>query len=272
MPRPTALRSYFFRRHSRAAGATVLALLACTVVGCASYAAPGPGANLAMITGEDRQSLTDPNVQVAMDRKPLAKFPAAVAVVRVQAPRYRSLTASSYGSGAFSVVTTRDVEPDGTVERLAKLPQVSGVAPIGRLLLPPTFHSDKELRHAAAQLNADMLLVYTLDTSFYVRDMAKPLSVVSLGLSPNKQARVVTTASAVLMDTRNGYVYGMAEATDTYNRLASGWTSDDAIGAARLKTEAQAFEKLVGNLETTWKTVLARHAPPSGATPAATGG
>jgi hypothetical protein len=260
----------FHLRYPRAARAALLGVLACAVAGCASYAAPGPGANLAMITGEDRQSLTDPNVQVALDRKPLAKFPAGVAVVRVQAPQYESRTATSYGRGAFSVVTTRDVEKDETVDRLARLPQVSGIATIGRLLLPASLTSDRELRQAAAQLNADMLLVYTLDTSFYVRDMAKPLSVVSLGLSPNQQARVVTTASAVLMDTRNGYVYGMAEATERNERLANGWTSEDAIDAARLKTESRAFEKLVGNLETTWKTVVARYAPPIGA-PAAGG-
>jgi hypothetical protein len=245
-------------------------MLLVTAAGCASYSAPGPGANLALVTGVERDSLTDPNVQVAMDRKPLAEFPAGIAVVRVQAPHYRSHTAGSFGTGAFSVVTTRDVERDEQVERLAKLPQVSGIAPIGRLLLPPTLQSDKDLRRAAAQLNADMLLVYTLDTSFYVRDMAKPLSVISLGLSPNKQARVVTTASAVLMDTRNGYIYGMAEATERNERLASGWTSEDAIDAARLKTESQAFEKLVGALEKTWTDVVARHAPSdTGATPAA---
>ena len=98
------------------------------------------------------------------------------------------------------------------------------------------------------------------------------LPVISLGLSPNQQARVVTTASAVLMDTRNGYVYGTAEATERNERLASGWTSDDAIDAARLKTEKGAFEKLVENLETTWKTVLARHDPTADPVPAAAAG
>ena len=93
-----------------------------------------------------------------------------------------------------------------------------------------------------------------------------PLSVISLGLSPNQQARVVTTASAVLMDTRNGYVYGLAEASDSYNRLASAWTSEDAIDAARITTESAAFEKLVGELEKTWEDVVARYARPAGAT------
>jgi hypothetical protein len=141
---------------------------------------------------------------------------------------------------------------------------VSGIGPINRLLLPTrTFRSDHELRQAASSMQADLLLIYTLDTNFYVRDLAKPVTVASLGLTPSQQARVTTTASAVLMDTRNGYVYGLAEATDSYNRLASAWTSADAIDAARIKTESAAFEKLCGELEKTWGQVVARYAKPA---------
>jgi hypothetical protein len=91
---------------------------------------------------------------------------------------------------------------------------VSGVGPINRLLLPTHLETDRELREAAARMHADVLLLYTLDTTFVVEDKAAPLTVVSLGLSPNKQANVICTASALLMDTRNGYLYGEVS-TDT---------------------------------------------------------
>ena len=243
----------------------VLTIIACAVVipGCASYAAPGPAADLqavgVMPASIDAQ--TPDAIKAAMARRPMAQFPAGIAVVRVQAPGYQSLTTQGYGHGAYSVVTTREVETPEQVERMAKLPMVRGIAPVGRLMLPQTLTSDQELRQAAAQLQADMLLVYTLDTQFYVRDMAKPLTVVSLGLSPNQQARVVTTASAVLMDTRTGYVYGTAEASEHHNRLAAAWTSEDAIDAARIRTEREAFAKLIGELEKTWGMVIANHAP-----------
>src|SRR3954470_11734721 len=66
-----------------------------------------------------------------------------------------------------------------------------------------------------------MLLIYTFDTAFHDHDLAAPLSVVTLGLSPTQATHVVTTASAVLMDTRNGFIYGVAEASEKRNGLAT---------------------------------------------------
>jgi len=228
------------------------------VSGCASYVTPGHGADLATL----KQS--DAGLQEVMARKPLATFPCAIAVVRLQAPGYRSQTAESFGSGRYSVVTTRDVETTEQIERLTKLPQVQGLAPVNRLLLPERLDSEQDLRRAAAQLHADMLLVYTLDTTFYVDDGLKAASVVTLGLSPHEKARVATTASAVLFDTRNGYVYGVAEASARHEQFTNAWDSEHAIDSARLMTEADAFGKLVDELEKTWKLVLAQYSTPTG--------
>ena len=112
---------------------------------------------------------------------------------------------------------------------------------------------------AAAQLQAEMLLIYTLDTQFKTEDKAAPLSVITLGLSPNQQVRVTSTASAVLMDTRNGYIYGLAEATDQQNQMSNAWQNQVAIDETRRATETAAFGKLVGELEKTWQGVLARY-------------
>lgn len=113
-----------------------------------------------------------------------------------------------------------------------------------------------ELRKAAALLHADMLLIYTLDTTFSVEDKAAPLTFVTLGLSPNQQARLLCTASAVLMDTRNGYIYGVSEATERQSQLTNAWTSTTAVDEARRRTESAAFEKLVGQMEQTWTGVV----------------
>jgi hypothetical protein len=232
------------------------------VTGCTEYVAPGPGANMERVglTKTVRQASTDGVIQQSFDKKPLANFPTGVAVVRVQAPNYQSTTAHGYGTGAYSVLTTRDVEKPEQIERLGKLPMISGIAPINRLLLPANLESDLELRQAAAKLQADMLLIYTLDTAFTTEDKAAPLSVISLGLSPNQQVRCTCTASAVLMDTRNGYIYGLAEATDQKNQMTSAWQNDTAIDETRRATESAAFDKLVGDLETTWKGVVTRYA------------
>ena len=137
---------------------------------------------------------------------------------------------------------------------------ISGIAPVNRLLLPANLNSDEELRQAAAKLQADMLLIYTFDTQFTTEDKAAPLSVISLGLSPNQQIRVTSTASAVLMDTRNGYIYGLAEATDQRDQMTNAWQNQVAIDDTRRATETAAFDKLVGDLENTWKGVVAHYA------------
>ena len=85
---------------------------------------------------------------------------------------------------------------------------------------------------AASQLQCDMLLVYTLDTTFHDRDLASPISVITLGLSPTQATHVVTTASAVLLDTRNGYCYGVAEASAKRNGIATAWNTQSAIDGA----------------------------------------
>ena len=255
----------------RSAALTLVGLLALSALtGCAAYATPGRGADLAAfgVRPEVRDQLSDPAVVRSLGKQPLASLPTGIAVARVQAPGYRSETTESWGTGQYSIVTTRDVETDQQVERLNKLPLVTGIAPINRLLLPRELQSDLELRNAAAQLHAGMLLIYTLDTTFRVQDKAAPLTLVTLGLSPNQQAQVVTTASAVLLDTHNGYVYGVAEATDRSTQLASAWTSTSAVDDARRRTETKAFDKLVDDLEKVWGGVVRIHGPnvgPAGA-------
>jgi hypothetical protein len=246
--------------------ATIVLVLLSLLAGCASYATPGRGADFAKmgVTPVAQAAGADPSIRDAFDKKPLAMFPTGIAVVRVQAPGYRSRTAQGWGYGRYCVVTTRDVEQPGQIEGLAKLPMVRGIAPLNRLLLSGDFNTDEPLRRAAAQLQADVLLIYTLDTTFVTEDKLRPLSVITLGLSPNQQVRLTTTASAVLLDTRNGYVYGVAEATERKDRLTSAWQNDVAIDETRRATESAAFGKLVGELETTWKGVVKNYASTAG--------
>jgi hypothetical protein len=226
--------------------------------GCASYATPGRGADMAMfgMTDEQREDLTDSTIRRQLERQPLASFPAAIAVVRVQDPQYRGNHDTTYGRGKFTVVTSRDVETEEQFERLSAMPMVRGIAPINRLILPSELQSDRDLRQAAATLHADITLIYTIDTTFRVGSQSSPIDVITFGFLPSKRAYVTTTASAVFMDTRNGYVYGLAEASDTANQLANTWTSSKAVEDVRSRTEAKAMAMLVDDLERAWGMVL----------------
>lgn len=241
-----------------------LAIVLCVISGCASYTTPGGPAELAVMRAADRNlqaSATDPGLQKYYDAQPQANFPAMIAMARVQSSGYHSRTASAYGSGAYALITTRDVEKDDTIARLSALPNVRGLAPISRLLVPPQLQDEGDLRAAAARVKSDILVLYTFDTKFFVRDFAQPVSMFTLGLSPNKKAYVTTTASAILLDTRTGFVYGGAESTAKSSQLANGWTSEDAVDDTRLRTERESFDKLVAELEKTWAGVVRQYAP-----------
>lgn len=252
----------------RASGWAAMAALVLLGAGCAQYATPRRAADMQLFgvaSPEQREQLTDRKIKEVLARQPLAGFPAGIAVARVQEPGYKTHHTAAFGTGQYSVVLTRDVEQDEDLDRLARMPMVVGLAPINRLLLPSELHDDRELRQAAASLHADVLLIYTFDTSIYIGHNTSPVDVVTLGFLPHKQARVTTTASAALLDTRNGYLYGVAEASASHDQPANTWTTEDAVDQSRRRTEAEAFNKLVGELEKTWTGVLHEYAvPPAG--------
>lgn len=261
---PLARRTSLARLAGRACSFALIFTSVVASTGCAHYTVPGRAADMQAF-GAKRLEGSDPSIVEAQARQPLAHFPTAVAAVRVQAPGYRSESAVGWGQGRYCIITTRDVEKESQIERLAKMPLVNGLVPINRLLLPQQLNSDLELRQAAAALHADVLLVYTLDTTFEVEDKLGPLTTLTLGLSPTENASAVCTASAVLLDTHNGFVYGVAEATDKSSQIASAWTSGAAVDDTRKRTEAAAFDKLVGELEKTWGGVVRTYATPTGA-------
>lgn len=225
--------------------------LALLLSACATYQTPGAGINIGNL------SKADTDIAELMKREPASPFPARIAIARAQTSGYYSRNNQCYGKGNYCVVTTRDVETEQDFERLGRLPMISGIAAMSRILLPEQLNSIKDLRVAAATLKTDMLLVYSLDTRFKVESTdIGPLALVSLGFLPNKKAHVSTTASAALFDVRTGFVYGAVEATAKEQQRATVWSSEEAIDNSRLKTEAASFQQLLGEFEKLWKGVV----------------
>jgi len=249
-----------------------LTLLMCVVAGgCTSlnYTTPRRGIEMTSLASADA------DIEERMMRQPQASFPARMAVVRIQEPKYRSHRVASYGEGNYSVVTVFDMERQEHFTRLENLPQVADVARLNRLVIPRHLETVKELRLAAASLKADVLLVYTVDTIFRVDDHdIGPLGLISLGLLPTKEASVTATASAALFDVRTGYVYALAEATAHEAQIANSWTSRDAIDDSRRRAEAKAFDQLISDFESAWSDVVEEYADsqPSGSDQMIAGG
>ncbi len=231
----------------------VVAATALTLSACGThYITPGGPADLSRISS--------PAIRDAYVAKPEANFPASIAIARIQAPNYRSHYVESYGKGEYSVITARDFEQDADIKRLQAMPKVAGVATLNRLLIPAQLKGNEELREAAAKLQADILIIYTIDTGFFDQQKSAPLALVTLGFLPTKNVRVSSTAAALLMDVRSGFIYGAAEDTQKANQFASSWTTETAVDETRMKTERAAFNNLIGEIEKLWPQTLARHA------------
>jgi hypothetical protein len=226
-------------------------LLSVMLCGCASYMTPGSGVSI--------PEITSPDVAEAMSRAPAATFPARLVVARVQASGYESRTSQSYGSGKFSVMTTRDIETEADFTRLAAMPEVSAVGTLNRLLLPNVLSSGDDLRRAAAQLQGDIVMLYTIDTKFRTdTQQIGPMQLVALGFFPNKKARVTSTCAVAFIDTRTGYVYGIAESTANEEQRSDVWNKEEAIEKARAKAERTAFTQALGDVEKLWGQIAAR--------------
>ncbi|AZZ98877.1 hypothetical protein [Pseudoalteromonas sp. R3] len=231
---------------------TILFLLL-ALGGCASYTTPGGGVQLS--------NLADADINELMSKEPAASFPARLSVARVQAPGYQSYKLNSFGHGRYSVVTTREVESEDDFRKLSELPQIQGIAPLNRILLPTNLDSIKSLREASARLKTDILLIYTFDTSFHAGEQKfAPLNVISLGFLKNKEVSVTTTVSAAFFDVRTEYLFGLSEATARESKNASIWGTSDAVDDMRVTTEKAAFQKLLPEIEKTWAGIVQQYA------------
>lgn len=235
--------------------ALIIGLIALLIPGCATYIPPGAKADL--------QAFAPPDIQAGFAIKPTNPFPASIAVLRVQAPNYTNYylqqRGGMYGSGRYSVILAKEAGEDLQLERVTKLQQVAGLVTINRMLLPEHLEGDREIRGAASRLQADLVFLYTFDTSFFETDQAKPLTVITLGLSPTRRIFAVTTCSALLMDTRTGYIYSAYEVTERAETFSTSWGSRDSADEARHNNEQVAFKKLIDDFTTTWPRVLDRH-------------
>jgi hypothetical protein len=133
--------------------------------------------------------------------------------------------------------------------------------PLNRLELPQQLNSDMDLRQAAARVHADMFLICTFNDDFDDRDMASALTLLTISISPNKSLTVTSTASAVLIDTRNEYVYSACETTEKKSTLANCRGENAAAESLRDQVETATFEKMVSEFQTTaWPNVIKQYA------------
>jgi len=78
----------------------------------------------------------------------------------------------------------------------------------------------------------------------------------TFGLFPNETANVRSTLSAILIDTRNGYIYAAAEASAKHSARTNAWSNRSAVERSRRKTERESFEKLLADFTRAWPQIV----------------
>lgn len=223
--------------------------------GCATTYIPPSGR-------ADFAAFTSANLRDSFALAPAAQFPAALVFVRLQEPGYYNYyvdqSGSVVGDGRYAVITARELGEDVALARLRSLPRVSGIAGLNRMLLPSGMNSDEDLRAAAARLKADMVVLYTFETTFRDRDHSGPLTVISLGIFATKEITLNVTASALVVDTRTGFIYAALETTEQREFNASLWSERQKADLARQEAERAAFGKLVDEFEKNWGLIVLR--------------
>ncbi|MDO9452153.1 MAG: hypothetical protein Q7J29_04770 [Stagnimonas sp.] len=230
----------------------LIAALTLSCVACASYRTPGGAVPLEVLNRTVAPGAEPP--------QPSSRFPARMAVARVQAAHYQSLTAEGQGKGALTVLPAQELLGAPQLDQLARWPAVAAAFAIEAPMLPEQPESIDDLRMAAAKGQADMLLVYTVDTAFQLKGRRyAPLAKLPLGSTPDAQDHISSQALAVFLDVRTGFVYGVVEATAQVTGLDQDWGKPERIDQKRLAAEQQAFGQLLTQAAQRWAEIVARH-------------
>ncbi|MDZ4829578.1 MAG: hypothetical protein SGJ09_05185 [Phycisphaerae bacterium] len=187
----------------------------------------------------------------AVSAVPRVRFPARIAIARLQG--------EAVNRSHARVVVVRSAVDDEVVESLRRLSLVRDVVPIGAQLIPSQLASIDEVRDAAASVQADVVLIYTVGAIGTLDRLdLGPINVLTLGMLPTKSAAVDLTASATLLDVVTGFSLATAETSESTSQLGNDWTKDHAARDALDRAERRALTKLFREFErAAWPEVIA---------------
>lgn len=245
-----------------------LFLAAATLTGCQAYNAPGAPADLRAMGFVQPGGSDGGSINNALVPKQRATVSTLLGIARVQAPGFATYTGGSTTKGAVSLVTQLDSEDAADVAKLSKLYGVRGTLGLNKLVLPDSVSSEADLRKAAAEVGADVLIVYTLDTQFFVPNRVEYGQAVKLPLITDPAANVQTTASGVLVDVRSGRIMGQAQGSGRAFVNAGSADGGSVIDRSRRNAERAAFKAMTDEVAQRWTLIIERgYAPAGAATP-----
>ncbi len=215
--------------------------------GCTQYHTPGGPADLRVL------GLGAESASAAMTM-PVSSL---IAVVRVQAPDYRSMTRSGVTAGAVSMVLDADSEDAVDLQRLGKMYAVRGTIGLNRMVMPAQITGLADLREAGRAAGADALFVYTLDTKFSTPADVGYGEQLRLGVA-NNSAKVETVASGVFLEVKSGQIFGQIQTNAKANVNADDFSAPAVVDRARRNAERAAFGALTREAEARWQVAQER--------------
>lgn len=216
--------------------------------------------SVAGLTDAERQRILRYRGAAPGDPAPSLRFPAVIAVAEVTGGyEYGHSGEARQPAAAFQVVTHDTFAKEKHLDALRRLPEVLAVRPLDHRIYGARALTASELRQAAHAQRADLLLLYTFDGVSQAETHLGGVALVTLGLLPTSTADAEATCHALLIDTRTGYLYGMAAARDDATQLANVWTEHEAADDTLRRAQRRAFEKLVDAFPRAWDEVRLRY-------------
>lgn len=232
--------------------ALILLPLLCAACSSAAYRTPGGPAPLADIGRSEAQLL--------VAQPPSPRFPVKLSLVRVQAPSYQSFSAAGLGNGRYTVLPGAELPGAQPLAAVAGWPKVAEAAPLDIALLPPRLDSLEDLRLAAAKTQADVLMVYTLDTTFAKGGQPyAPRAALKLDPKLAPDLLVQSQATALFIDVRTGYQYAQVQARVQRGDLGSALSSGPALDDKRREAEQAALAELLQRAQQAWNGIASRY-------------
>lgn len=120
-----------------------------------------------------------------------------------------------------------------------------------------------DIRRASARQHLDYVLVYEVNQNVSKKSNAlalADLTVLGLYILPSRSIKIDSTASALLIDVRNGYPYGTATAYATDKQARTAMSSGASRRKSKDKNYSAAVNNLTGEVETMMKDLWAEQA------------
>lgn len=204
--------------------------------------------------GDHMHSYTIPARQTV----PLAaRLPANLAVARIQSAQSRrhEEEVRHYQDGGFHAVRALL-----TSDHRRRLNDLRGIAGVIALAPPPKDRQDISallaVRREAVRAGADLVLVFSFQTrTENNQELLPPLSLLTLGMSPHIIGEAESTAHALLLDARSGFILAYGSLDASAWQLANAWTLGSAERDVAHRAERKAISALIRRLEPQWRSI-----------------